>query len=215
MREQPTFARWRRTHAAIAKKKPTDFQAKFDSRKPYHWTVLTYLEYDAARIGAVQPTWFMSRGSRPTAWGRILSRWEKGPRESFLVEAWNRRSSDTYMVVFNKTGTFITAFSTTRTDVPAPVYPLSPKCARTLLKLNAVVPEATPREITDDTILQIITQNPNRVSRSRDRVWRIYMPLAESLSLIHRQGSAWCLTKGVAETSRLILLLCPPASQST
>src|SRR5574341_1150463 len=154
MRERPTFARWRRTHAATARKKPTEFRAKFDSRKPYHWTVLTYLEYDPARIGAVQPTWFKSKGNKPTAWGRILSHWEKGPREYFLVEAWNRRTSDTYLITFSKTGTFITAYSTTRTDVPAPVFPLAPKRARTLLKLNAVVSDSSPRKITDEAVLR-------------------------------------------------------------
>lgn len=215
MREKPTFARWRRTHAAVARKKPTEFRAKFDSRKPYHWTVLTYLEYDPARIGIVQPTWFMGRGHQPTAWGRILSQWEKGPRECFLVEAWNRRNSDTYVVIFSKTGTFITAYSTTRTDVPAPVYPLAPKRARTLLNLNAVVPETPPRKITDDAVLRVVTKNPARSIRARNRVSRIYMPLAESLGIIRRDEEAWCFVNSIAETSRLILLLCPAANQST
>jgi len=213
-RERPTFARWRRTHAAIAKRKPAEFRAKFDSRKPYHWTVLTYLEYNRARIGAVQPTWFMGKGNQPTASGRIMSCWVKGPRECFLVEAWNRRTSDTYVVVFSKSGKFITAYSTTRTDVPAPVYPLAPKCARLLLKLNSEISEAPPREITDDAVLWTVTSNPARLARARDRVWRIYMPLAESLGLVRRQGNAWCFTNSLPETSRLILLLCPPASQS-
>jgi hypothetical protein len=67
MREKPTFALWRRTHARIATKKPTEFRAKYDSRKPYHWTVLTYLQYEPALTVAVQPTWFMGKGGKPTA----------------------------------------------------------------------------------------------------------------------------------------------------
>ena len=215
MREKPTFALWRRTHAGIATKKPTEFRAKYDSRKPYHWTVLTYLQYDLVLIGAVQPTWFMGKGDKPTAWGRILSHWTKGPRECFLVEAWNRRTSDTYLVAFGKTGTFITAYSTTRTDVPAPVFPLAPKRARALLKLNAEIPDTPPREITDEAVLRIITKNPGRLKRARDRVWKIYIPLAESLALVRRDGAAWCFTNSVRETSRLIHLLCPAGSEYT
>lgn len=211
MREKPTFALWRRTHAKTATKKPTEFQAKYDSRKPYHWTVLTYLQYNPALIGSVQPTWFRGKGGNPTAWGRILSHWIKGPRECFLLEAWNRRTSDTYLVVFSKTGTFITAYSTTRTDVPAPVFPLAPKRARTLLKLNAEIPGHPPREITNEAVLRIVTKNPKRLERTRDRIWNIYLPLAESLGLVHRDGGGWRFTNSAQETSRLIELLCPTA----
>jgi len=209
MFEKPTFALWRRTHVKIATKKPTEFKAKYDSRKPYNWTVLTYLQYDPALVGSIQPTWFMAKGGQPTAWGRILSHWIKGPRECFLIEAWNRRTSDTYIVVFSKTGTFITAFSTTRTDVPAPIFPLAPKRARTLLKLNGVTPDSSLREISEEAVLRIISKNPIRLKRARDRVWNTYIPVAESLKLVCRDGDTWRFIYGVQETSRLIQLLCP------
>jgi hypothetical protein len=213
MRERPTFALWRRTHAANERKRPGEFRAKFDSRKPYHWTVLTFLDYDPALIGVVQPTWFMGKDNKATAWGRILSHWERGPRDHFLVEAWNRRDSDTYVLAFSKGGTFVTAYSTTRADVPAPVFPLAPKRARTLLRLNSVVPDTLPREITEEAVLQVSPRNMVRLNRTRYRVWDIYMPLAESLALVFRDEGRWYFTKSASDTSRLILLLCPPAAQ--
>jgi hypothetical protein len=82
----------------------------------------------------------------------------------------------------------------------------------TLLKLNAEIPGPTPREITAESVLRIITKNPKRLERARDRVWNIYIPLAESLALVRRDGAAWRFTNSVQETSRLIKLLCPTAS---
>jgi hypothetical protein len=151
----------------------------------------------------------MGRGGKPTAWGRILSRWEKESRECFLVEAWNRRNSDTYLVVFASDGTFITAYSTTRTDVVAPVYPMAPRRALRLLRLNDEVPEGPRRLITEDAILRAVTKSPVRLARVRDRIFRVDIPQAESLSLIYREGQDVLFRHASAETSRLIKLLCP------
>ena len=144
--------------------------------------------------------------------GRVLSRSESGSRECFLVEAWNRRSSDTYLVVFAKDGRFITAYSTTRTDVPARLYPLAPRRAQRLLRLNAEVADGPRRPISDDAVCRAVTQSPLRMARARDRAWRIDIPQAESLSLVYREGESVFFRHGIAETSRLITMLCPPVA---
>ncbi|MBL7178547.1 MAG: hypothetical protein ISS66_22215 [Desulfobacteraceae bacterium] len=150
--QAPIFSLWRITHQRQA---PEVYKAKDDTRRAYHWVVLTYLEYDIDLIGVEQPTWYGKYG--PTAFGKLLSTWISHGRRCFLVEARNRRSTDTYLVVFEQDGRFVTLYSKTKDDIPRELFPISRRNASLLLRLSLVVDERS-RRITDQDILKCIAR---------------------------------------------------------
>lgn len=150
--QAPKFSLWRITHQ---RQGPEVYRAKYDTRRAYHWVVLTYLNYDIDLIGVKQPTWYGKSG--PTAFGTLLSTWISHGRRCFLVEARNRRNTDIYLVVFEQDGRFVTLYSKTREDVPQELFPLSRRKASHLLRLSLVVDDKT-RRITDQDILKCLAR---------------------------------------------------------
>lgn len=208
--EQPTYAKWKNTHHRQAKNSPTEYEAKKDTRKTYHWVVLTYLNYDPALIDVQQPTWWKGKGGRPTAFGRLLSTWRSHGKLCFLAESWNRRSRDTYLVVFSQNGKFITAYSKTRDDIPERLYPLSRRRAQKLLKLSAVVGDSLPRRITDDVIFQCISSKKlDSMERSFLRYLNHVIPAAVECGLIEKRGDIYYFRKSSKETESIIHQLNP------
>jgi hypothetical protein len=212
-RERPTFARWRQIHAHVAARTPWEFAAKHDTRKSFHWVVLTFLEYDRALIDQVQPTWFRGKGGSPTAWGVIRAAWERKARDCFLVEAWNRRRRDTYVVVFEKDGRFLTAYSKTRDDAPIPLFPLSAKAAGMLLRLNDLVPDSELRVISDELILaSLVSRGAARITRGFKRASKHYLPLAVRQGLVIRVDDQLCFVGPRANVRQRLFLLSPPST---
>ena len=150
--EAPSFSRWRETHQ---RQSPEVFKAKKETRQTYHWVVLSYLEYNLELIGVEQSTWFGEFG--PTAFGKILSTWISHKRRCFLVEARNRKNIDTYLVVFEQDGKFVTVYSKTRDDIPNEIFPISQRNSALLLRLSLATKDSS-RKITDDDILKCIAR---------------------------------------------------------
>lgn len=208
--EQPTYAKWKATHQRQAEKSPSQYKAKKDTRKAYHWVVLTYLNYQQALINVEQPTWWKGKGGRPTAFGRLLSAWRSHGKFCFLVEARNRRSKDTYLVVFSPDGTFLTAYSKTRDDIPERLYPLGRRRAGQLLKLSAAVGDSPARRITDDAILECIpSRKPDKIERAFLCYVNHVIPDAVECGVVEKRGSAYYFSKNPKETESLIHQLNP------
>jgi hypothetical protein len=154
--QAPTFSLWRKSHQRQASEM---YKAKYDTRRAYHWVVLTYLKYDIDLVGIEQPTWYGKYGN-PTAFGKILSTWISHGRQCFLVEARNRKNADTYLVVFEQDGKFITLYSKKRDDIPQGTFPISRRNASLLLRLSLVVSDKS-RRITNQDIFECIARKSN------------------------------------------------------
>jgi hypothetical protein len=173
--------------------------------------VLTYLKYDDSLIGVEQPTWFRGKGGRPTAFGRILSSWMSHGKKCFLVEARNRRNQDIYLVVFASDGTFITAYSKNRNDIPDTLYPISKRRALALLKLSLSV-GGSSRKITDDSILGCISSRvPTRIEKSFLRYQKFVIPDGIRLGLIRESGTEQVFGMNHSKVETRIAALNPPA----
>ena len=208
--EQPTYAKWKKTHERYAQKSPPQYQAKTDTRKSYHWVVLTYLEYNAQLIGADQPTWFMGKCGRPTASGRILSSWLSHGKTCFLVEGRNRKYKDTYLVVFSKDGKFITSYSKSRDDIPDKLYPISRRRANNLLKLSSAVGDSNTRRITAEAILQCVnSKKAQRIERGLMRYKKHVIPSGVDCGVIEQTGDAYYFTMNCKDTEAKIHYLNP------
>ncbi|MGD9578706.1 MAG: hypothetical protein AB7Y74_10685 [Syntrophorhabdus sp.] len=212
--EPPTYPKWKKAHARSERRTPSQYKAKKDTRKSYHWVVLTYLKYDDALIGVEQPTWFRGAGGKPTAFGKILSSWMSYGKICFLIEARNRSSKDTYLVVFAQVGAFITTYSKNRNDIPDKLYPIVRRRALYLLRLSASVSE-TSRVITDDSILCCISANsPERIEKSFLRYKNLVIPDGIRLGLIAKSGEDYVFMMGHREIENQMAALNPPAFEN-
>lgn len=180
--ERPTLKEWKRTHAT---EHPVKYKAKGDTRRRYHWTVLTYLRYHPGLIGVSQPTWFGANG--PTAHGIILSAWVSHKRHCYLVEAESKKGKDTYLVVFEGDGRFVTAYSKTRDDTPDKLHPVSVRNANSLLKLSLAVRNEGGRILDDDILKCLARKAAHNISKGTRRYKERVIPSGLKVGVIEEQ----------------------------
>lgn len=195
--ERPTYAKWKRTHERYVQKSHGKYDAKKDTRKSYHWVVLTFLQYSEELKGKEQPTWFYGSGGRPTAFGTILSTWWSYGKKCFLVNARNRRTKDIYLVVFSADGSFITAYSKTKDDIPDKLFRIPRRRAYKLLRLSASVGDSNPRRITEQSILKLISgKKAHNIVKALTQYLDIVIPTGVELGLVKKEGDSYFFTMG-------------------
>jgi len=188
--QAPTFPRWKETHQRQA---PETYRAKEDTRKTYHWVVLSYLKYDTEMIGVEQPTWFGKHG--PTAFGKILSTWISHRRRCFLVQARNRRRADTYLVVFEQDGRFVTLYSKTKDDIPNAIFPISRRNATLLLRLSLAVGDEPSRKITDRALLVCVARKKSyNIQRHLELLKQRVIPAGIEIGVIQERAGEFFFT---------------------
>ena len=203
--QAPTFSLWRITHQRQALEV---YKAKYDTRRAYHWVVLTYLKYDIDLVGVEQPTWYGKYG-RPTAFGKLLSTWISHGRRCFLVEARNRKSTDTYLVVFEQAGIFVTLYSKTRDDIPQEMFPISRRNASLLLRLSLVVDERS-RRITEQDILKCIARkSSHNIQKYLQRFKERVIPAGIEVGVIEECSGEYFFSTEHKRVERIIANLNP------
>jgi hypothetical protein len=181
--QQPSFGLWKESHQ---RKAPDVYKAKHDTRRAYHWVVLTYLHYDIDLVGVDQPTWYGINGN-PTAFGKIMATWLSHNRRCFLVEARNRKNTDTYLVVFEQDGKFVTLYSKNKEDIPQETFPISRRDAALLLRLSLVVNQMT-RKITDQDIMKCVERKSNKnIQKHLQQYKNRVIPAGIEIGIINEQ----------------------------
>lgn len=207
--ERPTFAKWKKTHQRQATSSPDKYDGKHDTRKAYHWVVLENLQYEDQLIDVEQDTWFGHKG-QPTATGKILSTWLSHGRKCFLVEAWNRKSKDLYLVVFSQEGKFITAYSKTKEDIPDIEFRVSRKKIKLLLRLSIAVGTIPDREITEEAISLCVARKAlDNQTKHINRFKESIIPTGVEYGLIKQELGKFNFSMPHAEIERAAYLLNP------